>query len=255
MSGLVVEKEEEMLKRPLILKLFALYLFLDPLLRVVFLSIEKEFDFTVVLMKTLNLPLIDVFNFWFLFPISGLLILGVKNYTYILFIIIQFYSLYFHINYQQYSWPYLSKTPSVNAYALLVINMFMVAYLLMPRPREIFFKKELRWWERGSRYTIEEPCFVKVLDKEVHGKVCDISFGGALLTLDEPIEPGSIVKLDFEILEKNLSLNGQIVREVKMENGETRFGIQFLFESSWQKFQLRLMMMSIAKLSAYEKYR
>ena len=115
-----------MLKRPLILKLFALFLFLDPLLRVVFLSIEKEFDFTVVLMKTLNLPIIDVFNFWFLFPISGLLILGVKNYTYIFFIVIQFYSLYFHINYTPYNWPYLSETPSVNSYILLIINMLHV---------------------------------------------------------------------------------------------------------------------------------
>lgn len=244
-----------MLKRPLILKLFAFFLFIDPLLRVVFLSIEKEFDFTVVLMKALNLPLGDLFNFWLLFPISGLLILGVKNYTYILFIAIQFYSLYFHINYEEYSWPYLSKTPALNSYILLIINMFMVTYLLFPRSREIFFKKELRWWERGSRYTINEPCFVKVLDREVHGKVCDISFGGALLSLDEKIDVGSIVKLDFEILEKNLTLNGQIVREVESLEGEVQFGIQFIFESSWQKLQLRLMMMSIAKLSAYEKYR
>ena len=244
-----------MLKRPLILKLFALFLFLDPLLRVVLLSIEKEFDFTVVLMKTLNLPIIDILNFWFLFPLSGLLILGVKNYTYIVFILIQFYSLYFHINYEPYNWPYLSETPSVNSYILLIINMFMVAYLLMPRPRQLFFNKDLRWWERGSRYTIEEPCFVKVLDREVHGKVCDVSFGGALLYLDEKIETGSIVKLDFEILEKKISLNGQIVREVPLESGEIRFGIQFLFENTWQKLQLRLLMMSIAKLSAYEKYR
>ncbi|MBD64159.1 MAG: hypothetical protein CME62_03070 [Halobacteriovoraceae bacterium] len=244
-----------MLKRPLILKLFALFLVLDPILRVILLSIEKEFDFTVVLQKSLNLPVVDLFNFWLLFPVSGVLLLGVKMYSYMLFIAIQFYSLFFHINYVEYSWPYLSQQPSVTAYILLFINLFMVVYLLMPRSREIFFNKDLRWWERGSRYTIEEPCFVKVLDKEVHGKVCDISFGGALLSLDEPIAVGNIVKLDFEIIEKNLSLNGQIVREVTTESGEKRFGIQFLFESSWQKLQLRFLMLSIAKLNAYEKYR
>lgn len=244
-----------MLKRPLVLKLFAIFLCIDPLLRVVLMSIEKDFPLSVVISKTLNLSIVDLFNFWVLFPLSGILLLGVKTYSYILFIFIQFYSLYFHINYEEYSWPYLSQQPSVTAYVLLILNIVMVLYLLMPRSRKLFFDKNLRWWERGSRYTINEPCFVKVLDREVHGQVCDISFGGALLKLDEPIKIGNIVKLDFEILEKNFSLTGQIVREVELENKAKRFGVQFLFENTWQRLKLRFVMLSISKLNAYEKYR
>lgn len=158
------------------------------------------------------------------------------------------------MNYEPYSWPYLSESPSSTAYLLLTINVAMMLYLLTPRSREVFFDKSLRWWERGSRYTIDEPCFASVLDREVHGKVCDISFGGALLQLDETIEPGTIIKLDFDILEKNVSINSQIVRVIQVD-GEKRFGIQFMFESTWQKTKLKFLMLSIAKIGNYEKYR
>jgi hypothetical protein len=246
-----------MLKRPLILKLFAFFLFIDPILRVILLYVEKdkEFDFIVILSKALALPVGDLFNFWFLFPLSGVLLLGVKFYSYIGFILIQFYSLYFHINYQSYSWPYLAETPSLTAYILLAINIIMVGYLLMPRPREIFFNKNMRWWERGSRYSINEPCFVKLFEKEVHGKVCDISFGGALLNLDEHIEVGNTVKIDFEIVERSFSINAKIVRLVNGTDDNVQYGAQFLFSGIFQKLQLKFLMMTIAKLDAYEKFR
>lgn len=243
-----------MLKRPLILKLFALFLFIDPILRISFISIEREFPFWAVLSKTFTLGMVDFFNFWFLFPVSGLLLLSVKLYSYILFISIQLYSLYFHLNYEPFSWPYLSENPSSTAYLLLGINVLMMIYLLMPRSREIFFDKNLRWWERGSRYTINEPCFAKVLDKQIHGKVVDLSFGGALLKLDEDVSTGDIVRLDFDILNKSISINAQIIRKIDRD-GKSFFGTQFLFESSWQKIRLRGLMLSVSKISDYEKFR
>ncbi|MBT4792813.1 MAG: PilZ domain-containing protein [Halobacteriovoraceae bacterium] len=243
-----------MLKRPLILKLFALFLFIDPLLRITFIAIEREFPFWVVLTKTFALGPADFFNFWFLFPVSGILLLSVKLYSYLVFITIQLYSIYFHLNYEPYSWPYLSESPSITSYLLLATNVMMMFYLLLPRSREIFFNKNLRWWERGSRYTINETCFAKVLDREIHGTVCDLSFGGALLKLDEPIDAGSIIRLDFEILHKPVSISAQIVRSFDSEEG-LRFGTQFLFEGTWQKLRLKLLMLSLAKLSDYDKFR
>lgn len=241
-----------MLKRPLILKLFALFLFLDPLLRVTFISIESEFAFFTVLQKTFTLDTIDIFNFWLLFPISGLLILSVKLYSYLFFIIIQMYSFYFHINYESYSWPYLSETPSITAYMLVIINFFMVIYLLMPRSRELFFDKNLRWWERGSRYSIDEPCFARISGREIHGKICDLSYGGALIQLDEQVEEGKTIQLDFDILNKSLAINAKVVRIL---DGENRFGTQFIFKNYWQKFTLKLIMLTIVKLGRYNKFR
>jgi hypothetical protein len=243
-----------MLRRPIILKIFAIFLFLDPLLRVCLMSIEREFTFFEVINKTLELSLNDFCNFWFLFPISGLLLLGVKVYSYILFIIIQFYSLYFHLNYESYSWPYLAKTPSTTAYLLLMINLFMVIYLLMPRSREIFFNKDLRWWERGSRFTINEPCFLKVGSSEIHGKVCDLSFGGALLELDQHIDTGHSVELEFEILTRPVSLQASVIRLVQVE-GVQKYGVQFIFKNWWDEIRLKLLMLSLSKVGNYDQFR
>ena len=243
-----------MLKRPLILKLFALFLFIDPLLRISFISISREFTFMDVLAKTFTLGMADFFNFWFLFPLSGILLLSVKLYSYILFIGIQLYSLYFHINYESYSWPYLSEHPSSSAYVLLTVNILMVIYLLMPRSREIFFDRSLRWWERGSRYTINDPCFAVIGDKEIHGKVVDLAFGGALIELDENVPTDTLINLDFDILNKNIHLKARIVRIIHRDN-KPYYGTQFIFDSKLQKFKLRLLMFSVAKVSDYEKFR
>lgn len=244
-----------MLKRPLVLKLFALLLFIDPLLRISFISIESEFPFWVVLSKSFALNIGDFFNFWFLFPLSGVLLLSVKVYSYIFFILVQLYSLYFHLNYEPYSWPYLAEQPSTTAYILLSINLGMVVYLLLPRSREIFFDKNLRWWERGSRYTINEPCIAEIGNKEFHGVVSDLSFGGALLTFKENVDIDKQIKLYFDILGKSIQINGQVVRAMEDLDGKLNYGVQFTFDGFWEKFRLKLLMFSISKVTNYEKYR
>lgn len=244
-----------MLKRPLVLKLFAILLFIDPLLRISFISIETDFSFWVVITKTFALSAKDFFNFWFLFPLSGMLLLSVKVFSYLFFILIQLYSLYFHLNYEPYSWPYLSESPSTSAYVLLSINLLMVVYLLLPRSREVFFDQTLRWWERGSRYTINEPCFAKIMDKEYQGNVSDLSFGGALLTFKESIDIDKPMHLSFDILGKNITVDAQVVRAMEDLEGNLNYGIQFVFKNSWEKLRLKLLMFSISKITDYEKFR
>ena len=244
-----------MLRRPLILKLFAIFLLIEPLLRTAFISIESEFDYFTVLQRTIGLDTSDFFNYWFLFPLSGLLLLSVKLYSYFAFIAIQLYSLYFHLNYEPFSWPYLAESPSMTAYTLLCFNVFMMMYLLLPTSREIFFDKNLRWWERGSRYTLNEPCFVTFNEQQIHGKVIDISFGGALLQLDDVLESGSKIKIDFDILGKNVPVEAEIVRVFKGDDESRRYGAQFIFGSFWEKIRLRLLMISVSKVEDYAKYR
>lgn len=245
-----------MLKRPLILKLFALFMCIDPIIRLFLISIERDFSIGEVFTKTMSLTGFDFFNFWILFPVSALLLIAVRTQTYVLFLLLQFYSFYFHFNYESYAWPYLSKTPTATAYILLAINLFIVLYILMPRSREVFFDRSMRWWERGSRYSINEPCFVTFLDDNIHGQVLDLSFGGALLKLDQHIDAGSLVTLDFDILGKNLSLNAQVVRLIKNpDTGEIHFGLKFLFQDFLQKIELKMLMFNISLVGNYEKYR
>ena len=245
-----------MLNRPLILKLIALLLCLDPLLRMIFISIERKFSFSEVFFKVFELGFIDFFNFMFLFPISGLLLLSANLFSYITFFLVQAYSLYFHFNYESFSWPYLSESPSASAYFLLTLNILMILYFIFPRSREIFFRKDLRWWERGTRYTINEKCQV-VQDGQVFtGVVKDLSFGGALVTLDrkQDLETGDKLCVDFRVDGQRLSLESEVTRIV-LEEGIKQYGVQFCFSSTLEKYKLKILMFAIGNRGLYEKYR
>lgn len=244
-----------MLRRPLILKLLALYLILEPFLRAVIISIETEFSLGAVIMKTFSLDFQNVFNFWFLFPLSGLLILSVNPIGYLFYIATQVYSFLLHWNYQPYEWPYLSQTPFVTAYILLFVNVFFVVYLLLPGSRAFFFNKNLRWWERGSRFIIDEPCFFRHMDREIHGKVLDLGKGGALISSDEGMGLGDLVHLEFDVLDRNISLGAQVVREVPSDSEYRKYGVQFLFTGEMQKLRLRFLMLMVLMSGDYKKLR
>lgn len=243
-----------MVKKPLILKLLALYLILDPVLRAAVISIETEFSFFHVIAKTFSLDAMNVFNFWALFPLSGVLILTVNPLSYGFYIATQIYALFMHWNYTPYDWPYLAPTPFVTAYVLLFVNIFFVIYLLMPGSRVFFFDKNLRWWERGSRFLVNEPCFVTYMDKEIHGKVKDLAKNGALLASDEPLSLGDIVQVEFDILDRKLSMGAQVVREAHTD-GVRDYGVQFLFNGTWDKAKLRFLMLMVLLSGDYEKLR
>lgn len=245
-----------MINRPILLVIFAFYLILDPILRIAFIAINNEFTFVEVLFKSASLTGLDFFNFWMIFPISGLLLLSIKAYSYFFFVIIQFYSLYFHINYESFSWPYLSATPSTTAYVMLFINSFMLIYLLMPRSREVFFDVNLRWWERGSRYNIEEACFITINDNEIHGELINLAFGGALVALntDQRFYTGDSGEIDFNLLNNNYKIDFEIVRILPFESG-LNYGIQFNFKSKIEEFRLKILMLSISKIGKYLKDR
>lgn len=244
-----------MLKRPLILKLFSILLFIDPLLRISFISIETDFSVWLVITKTFALGFKDFINFWFLFPLSGFFLLSVKVYSYLFFIAVQLYSFYFHLNYEPYSWPYISEHPSTSAYILLCINLGMVIYLLLPKSRELFFNKDLRWWERGSRYTINKPCTARVEDREYHGHLIDLSFGGALLTFKETLDIDKPIRLAFYVLGRKVNIEAQVVRAMEELDGKLNYGIQFQFKNGFERYKLKFFMFIISKVTKYEKYR
>ncbi len=244
-----------MLNRPFILKLFSIILILNPILRVIFLSIEKEFGIFDVLTRSISLPFYDFFNFWILFPISSIFLLYPNTFTFVFFIIIQIYSLIIHIGYESYSWPYLSKTPSIASLILLFINLITTLYfILSDEMRKIFFDKYIRWWERPSRYTINEPCFVNINSHVIHGILKDLSSDGSLLELESAISDKDKFKIEFDILDINISLNARIIRNITNE-GFFRYGIQFQFKNFLEKFKINILIFYITLLKKYDKYR
>jgi hypothetical protein len=242
-----------LISKPLIIRLFAWFLILDPLVRIAVMSIEKDFPFLSVFYKAQALDFKDFFNFWFLFPLSGMLLLSIKSYSYILFIILQVYGLYFHVSYEAYSWPYLASGPTLSAILLQTINLIFVFYILLPRTRVTFFDKSLRWWERGSRFTIDTKAMISVNGQKKSGTIVDLSYSGAMVVVDYPLKADDQIVLDFEIMQKNLVVNAGVVRVIDQVNN--KFGIEFNFLNFMQRFSLKFILLTIEKSKLYDKYR
>ena len=238
-------------KRPLLLKLFAFILLCEPLIRIVLMSLEKEFPLSTILSRSLSLGLKDSIHFWLLFPISGFLILSVKPVAFIAYIMIQLYSLYFHITYESFSWPYLSNVPTASALFLLGLNICFIIYFLLPRNREPFFNKGLRWWERGSRYVVDQSCIIVINDQEVMATLSNISFSGALIAIKQEINEGDHFKIEFDILGEEYQFNSVVKRKLK----NNMYGLIFNFDNYFQKIMFRLKIYSIDKNALLEKYR
>lgn len=244
-----------MLNRPLLLKLFIVYLILDPFIRTMIISIEKDFSIMMVISKTLSLSKVDIFNYWFLNPLSGILLWFVNLPMLFGYFILQVYSIYFHVNYDSYSWPYLSQTPALSAYVLLSINCLILIYLLLPSSIEIFKNKALRWWERASRFSIDEACKIEVGNMHLDAHIVDLSFSGASIIVDQVFKVSDEFTLLFKVANKDYTQNSTVVRFIKEVDGNYNYGIKFNTNTSSQKFKLKLLMVKIIIFNLYPKYR
>lgn len=239
-----------MFKRPLLIKLFGSYLIIEPLIRLILMSIEKDFTILQIFKHTILLSPIDIFKFWFLFPLSGILLLSYKFYAYVLFMFLQLYSLFFHLNYEEFTWPYLSKYPSAAPLMLLTINIFITIYLLFPRTREPFVNRKLRWWETPSRILVNLNA--EVIDENLQRDLItirDISQTGASLKTHKKYETDKIVKVKFDI-EKNLfELDAKIVRQIDQSTEDNSFfyGVTFVNTGYINHIKLQIFLFNLSR--------
>jgi hypothetical protein len=242
-------------KRPLLLKLYSLLLLLDPIIRLFFISLESEFPLSQVIMKSIDLGPMDLFNYWLLFPLCGIFILSVKTYAYVGFLSLQLYSLYFHLSYEPYAWPYLSPTPSMTAIAILFINLMFFIYLLLPAPRQLFFDKRLRWWESAARFFVNTVCNIKLNGKELEGKLEDISQSGALISTTQDIPINDDVEITFNLLKRDLTIKGRVVRSIENDENLNKYGVSFHLFSFPEKVKMKLLVFDIARSGLYGQKR
>lgn len=238
-----------MFKRPLLVKLFGSYLILEPLIRLILMSIEKDFTILQIFKHTIVLSPVDIFKFWFLFPLSGILLLSYKFYAYIIFMLLQLYSLFFHLNYEEYTWPYLSKYPSTAALVLLTINIFITVYLLFPDSREPFVNRKLRWWETPSRVLINLKSLIMSEGVESQMMIKDISQSGASIMMDRELMNDLIIKVKFSINSQDFDLDAKVVRLIDHEEETNQFfyGVNFQNMNYFTRLKLQVLLFNMSR--------
>lgn len=235
-------------KRPLLFIIIGVLHLIEPLIKILYFKFTTPFGLATILS---NISSIDdpraFFEFWLLFPIGGIALLGVKRWSYPIFVGVQFYNIWSHLNYQSFTWPYVSEVPFFSSLVLLVINIMIIIYFALPDVRRPFFDRRMRWWETSTRYQLRIP-ITAILGNghEYRCEIINISRTGAFINLDHPLEIHQMISLKISYQDIDLKLQSKNMSNHQV-GGENGHGVQFEFDNIWQNMEMRKMVSAIKK--------
>lgn len=235
--------------RPLIFILIALAHILEPIIKITYFKFTTPFSFGTIISNISHIhTLREVFEFWFLFPIGGLALLGVKRWSYPIFVSVQLYSIYSHLTYEQYTWPYVSEVPFFSSLVLLFVNALIIIYFAFPDVRRPFFDKSVRWWETRTRYNMRLPMTFSLNNpgEIIDTEILNISQSGVFINHKGVLDVGTVVLMNINYKDMSITLAGE-VKSQHAFNGERGLGIKFSFTNIWENLYMRKIVKEIGK--------
>lgn len=218
-----------MKKRPLLLTLLCIILFLEPLTKILYLKLATGFNFTLVIANIMQIDSAkNFFDFWLAFPIAGLALVKIRKWSYTLFMGMQLYSLINILTYEKHTWPYVSESPMFTSVAIVLFNILLIVYFLLPDTRRPFFDKKARWWEPKTRYRTNIPCVINFESKNAIPlcAIHNISQSGAFIVTPSSLLQYNEITLDFKVLGDHFCFNAEVIGN-HITDGVEGFGIQF----------------------------
>jgi len=176
-------------------------------------------------------------SFYLLPLVAGYSIYAVKNWSFPVFVAT--FTFYMYQTYMTGTFPAVFNDLSLMT-AVLLMNLILIAYFLLPTVRAAYFDSSVRWWEAKYRYKIEMDAEVTSNGKQVRGKISDISEGGIFVTTDGPIDVSPELHIKINYLTLNFQMQGKIVREKKNEANESEYGYGIEFCEIPRENQKRL---------------
>lgn len=241
-----------MKNRPLLFILLGLFHILEPLFKVLYFKASTGFPLTQIFENILHLNSFKaVFEFWFLFPIGGIALLGIKKWSYPVFVSVQVYSIFTHINYESFTWPYVSQAPMWPSLAILSCNVAIILYFLMPEIRKPFFDRDMRWWEHRERYSLRVPCSYSVRGSNAlkDAEILNISHSGAFMALNnKSLKEEESLTINISFLDQHISLNAKVISLHGFDH-QDGVGIKFKYENIWEKLLMTKIIKRISKAS------
>ena len=235
--------------RPLVFILIALFHIIEPLIKLAYFKATTPFSLGTIITNIAQIHSIkEIIEFWFLFPIGGLALLGVKRWSYPIFVGVQLYNIYGHMTYEKYTWPYVSEIPFASGIILLFINSLIIIYFALPDVRRPFFDRSMRWWETRTRYAIKIPMTFTHSNPNqlLDGLIENISETGLFVNHKNIIDVGSEIKVNISFNELAITLKAKVVSHHAFK-GQRGMGVQLDFENIWEKLYYRKMIHEIRK--------
>lgn len=236
------DKIRNMKTKPLIFTIILILCLIEPLIKVLYFKITTQFDFSTIMINLFARHTFrDVFDFWLVYPITGLLLLKLRKWTYFAFMSFLIYIVYNIFTYEKYTWPYNSDSPFWYNYFVVTSSVMVFFVFLLPAIREPFFDKRLRWWEPQTRYLVGINCSLKNDSLIFPSEIINISASGAFLKDSSYFRVGDKLDLDFRFLGKEITLPVVVVHR-HSKFGRNGYGVKFCLNSFRQNIVLSKVM-------------
>ncbi len=123
-----------------------------------------------------------------------------------------------------------------------IVCLVVVATLLRPKTRSVYFNPRLRWWETSPRYIVAFAASVtRIGGQPMKATMQNIATGGAgLETADTGYLNNEIVDLQFQHEGESYALKSKVVWEKSSGTGRQYVGIQWADDNSsaeWAKLR------------------
>lgn len=220
-----------MKNKPFIFTVLSVLCFIEPLIKVLYFKATTKFDFVVIFanLQARN-TFMEVIDFWLIFPIAGMLIMRLRRWTYFTFMAVLCYINYNIFTYEKYTWPYNSDSPFLYNYLVAISSLAVFVYFLLPRTREPFFDRRVRWWEPKTRYNVHIPCRLQGSHLTFPSQILNISQSGAFVQDSKYLKVGDMLVMEFNFLGQTLSLPCEVVSKHTIQN-HTGYGLKFNFKT------------------------
>lgn len=227
-----------MRNKPLIFQLLSVLFLLEPLIKILYFKASTHFPFGTILENVFSRNGVrEVFDFWIVFPVAGLMLWKLRKWTYFAFLSVMAYLIFSIATYEQYTWPYNSDSPLFYHYFVIAVTLATIAYFLVPDVRAPFFNRKLRWWESKPRYKTAIPTRITGNKITFQSEILNISQSGAFLKDNNLLSPGDVISLSFETEGLLMEIPVKVVSR-HMIASTPGYGVQFFPTSVTQKFQL-----------------
>lgn len=227
-----------MRNKPLIFQLLSVLFLLEPAIKILYFKASTHFDFTTIFANVMaRSGFREVFDFWIVFPIAGLMLWKLRKWTYFAFLSVMTYLIFSIFTYEKYTWPYNSDSPLFYHYFIIVITLLTVGYFLVPDVRAPFFNRKLRWWETKPRYKTLIPAKITGNKITFQSEIINISQTGAFLVDSNHLSPGDVVSLTFESEGLLMEIPVKVVSR-HVISSTPGIGVQFFPTSLSQKIQM-----------------
>ena len=117
-----VIKSTIMKNKPLIFTLISILCLIEPIIKILYFNAITHFDFMIIMSNLITRDSArDVFDFWLVYPLAGLLLFKLRKWTYFAFMSLLVYIIYNILTYEKYTWPYNSDSPFMYHYMIVIM--------------------------------------------------------------------------------------------------------------------------------------